>query len=71
MINCANQSDELLQQRTSDAASKALRIIMEALTISSHSEKLLELNGEALCMVSSITFLHCLLIYKSKLGIKC
>ncbi|KAL8095348.1 uncharacterized protein LOC141693196 [Apium graveolens] len=49
VIDCANQSAELLQQRTSDAASKALRIITEALAISSHSEKLLELKGEALC----------------------
>ncbi|KAK1366172.1 Heat shock protein DnaJ with tetratricopeptide repeat [Heracleum sosnowskyi] len=51
VIDCASQSAELLEQRTSDAATKALRIIMEALTISSHSEKLLELKGEALCML--------------------
>lgn len=51
VIDCVNQSSELLQQRTSDAETKALRIIMEALTISSHSEKLLELKGEALCML--------------------
>ena len=57
MVDITNQSAELLQQRTSDAASKALRIIMDGLSISSHSEKLLELKGEALCMVCSISFL--------------
>lgn len=75
MIDCANQSAELLQQRTSDAANKALNIITEALTISSHSEKLLELKGDALCMVCSIIFLHSpssfpFLFLISELGIK-
>ncbi|KAL1813532.1 hypothetical protein ACET3Z_023597 [Daucus carota] len=51
VVDITNQSAELLQQRTSDAASKALRIIMDGLSISSHSEKLLELKGEALCML--------------------
>uniref|UniRef100_A0A5B6ZFA4 J domain-containing protein n=1 Tax=Davidia involucrata TaxID=16924 RepID=A0A5B6ZFA4_DAVIN len=43
-----NQCAELLQQRTSNAATTALGIIAEVLPISSYSEKLLEMKGEAL-----------------------
>ncbi|XP_059308955.1 uncharacterized protein LOC132060091 isoform X1 [Lycium ferocissimum] len=45
MHRCA----ELLQQRTADAAKKALGTTNEALSISCYSEKLLEMKGEALC----------------------
>lgn len=51
VVKCINHSAELLQQRTSDAASNALTIITEALSISSYSEKLLKMKGEALCML--------------------
>ncbi|KAM7505390.1 hypothetical protein LguiB_004294 [Lonicera macranthoides] len=49
VIDCMNRSSELLKQKTSDAASNALGIIAEALSISCYSEKLLEMKGEALC----------------------
>lgn len=47
-INC---SAKLLEQKTSEAASSALKRINEALSISSCSEKLLEMKAEALYMV--------------------
>ncbi|XP_016495875.2 uncharacterized protein LOC107814888 [Nicotiana tabacum] len=47
MHRCA----EFLQQRTSDAAKNALGTIDEALSISCYSEKLLEMKGEAFCML--------------------
>ncbi|KAK9291049.1 hypothetical protein L1049_009233 [Liquidambar formosana] len=46
-----NRCAELLQDRTSDSAITALGLIAEALSISSHSEKLLEMKAEALCML--------------------
>lgn len=63
VVKCTNYSAELLQQRTSDAASNALTIITEALSISSYSEKLLKMKGEALCMVCLIKFLHVFLSF--------
>lgn len=63
VVKCTNHSAELLQQRTSDAASNALTIITEALSISSYSEKLLKMKGEALCMVCLIKFLHVFLSF--------
>lgn len=47
-INC---SGKLLEQKTSEAASSALERINEALSISSSSEKLLEMKADALYMV--------------------
>ncbi|KAM3738949.1 hypothetical protein ACB098_09G168400 [Castanea mollissima] len=44
-------SAKLLEQRTSDAILSALQIIDEALSISSYSEKLLEMKAEALLML--------------------
>ncbi|XP_031107557.1 dnaJ homolog subfamily C member 7 homolog [Ipomoea triloba] len=44
-----HRSAELLKQKTCDAASRALEIIADALSISSYSEKLLEMKGESLC----------------------
>nr|GMD84483.1 DnaJ homolog subfamily C member 7-like isoform X1 [Ipomoea batatas] len=44
-----HRSAELLKQQTCDAASSALEIIADALSISSYSEKLLEMKGECLC----------------------
>ncbi|GLT88176.1 hypothetical protein SLE2022_062110 [Rubroshorea leprosula] len=46
-----NHSSVLLEQKTSDAASSALDIIAEALSISSCSEKLLQMKAEALHMI--------------------
>ncbi|CAL5350575.1 unnamed protein product [Camellia sinensis] len=46
-----NQCAELLRQRTSNAAISALEIISQVLSISSYSEKLLEMKGEALLML--------------------
>lgn len=51
IAECRNRSAELLQQRTSDAAVNALEVISEGLKISIYSEKLLEMKGEALCML--------------------
>lgn len=45
-------SAELLQRRTSSDAERALEHINEALMISMHSEKLLEMKAEALLMLS-------------------
>ncbi|KAK7307918.1 hypothetical protein VNO77_41394 [Canavalia gladiata] len=47
-----NHCDELLQTRTAVDAERALEHINEALTISSYSEKLLEMKAEALFMLS-------------------
>ncbi|KAA8518109.1 hypothetical protein F0562_015583 [Nyssa sinensis] len=46
-----NQCTELLQHRTSNAATSALGIIAEVLPICSYSEKLHEMKGEALFML--------------------
>ncbi|KAK6244223.1 hypothetical protein QUC31_010632 [Theobroma cacao] len=46
-----DRSAILLEQKSSDAASSALDRIAEALSISSYSEKLLEMKAEALCML--------------------
>ncbi|CAL5423178.1 unnamed protein product [Camellia sinensis] len=51
VAKCMNQCAELLQQRTSNAANSALEIISQVLSISSYSEKLLEMKGEALLML--------------------
>ncbi|GMP97565.1 hypothetical protein CsSME_00045768 [Camellia sinensis var. sinensis] len=51
VANCIHQCAELLKQRTSDAATNALAIIDDVLSISSYSEKLLEMKGKALLMV--------------------
>ncbi|KAK2970131.1 hypothetical protein RJ640_019291 [Escallonia rubra] len=51
VVECMNSSAELLQQRTPDAASNALEIIAEALSISCYSEKLLQMKGAALFML--------------------
>lgn len=45
------QSAELMQQRNTNAAESALRVISEALIFSAYSEKLLELKAEALFML--------------------
>ncbi|XP_023887583.2 uncharacterized protein LOC111999685 isoform X2 [Quercus suber] len=46
-----NHSAKLMEQRTSDATLSALEIIDNALSISSYSEKLLEMKSEALLML--------------------
>ncbi|GLT45257.1 hypothetical protein SLA2020_191020 [Shorea laevis] len=46
-----NHSSVLLEQKTSDAASSALDIIAEALSISSCSEELLQMKAEALQII--------------------
>ncbi|KAF8398323.1 hypothetical protein HHK36_017250 [Tetracentron sinense] len=51
LAECMNRSAELLQQRTSNDADSALRIIVEALSISSYSDKLIEMKAEALIML--------------------
>lgn len=53
MAESTNRSAKLLEQKTSEAASDALEIIVDALSISSYSEKLLEMKAEALYMVCS------------------
>lgn len=52
------QSAELLKQRTTDAAVTALEKIAEGLSISSYSEKLLEMKAEALFMVCMISMYY-------------
>lgn len=61
MAESTKHSAKLMEQRTSDATLSALQIIDEALSISSYSEKLLEMKAEALLMVCN--YLTCLLIY--------
>ncbi|KAI7997928.1 hypothetical protein LOK49_LG10G02809 [Camellia lanceoleosa] len=51
VAECMNQCAELLRRRTSNAAISALEIISQVLSISSYSEKLLEMKGEALLML--------------------
>lgn len=45
------KSAEHLQEGTYDAARVALENVADALSISRYSEKLLEMKGEALCIV--------------------
>lgn len=45
------QAVELLNQRTPDAAKSSLSLILQALSISCYSEKLLEMKGEALFLL--------------------
>ncbi|KAL7586118.1 hypothetical protein Lser_V15G38712 [Lactuca serriola] len=47
VVSYIKQSAELLQQKTCESATNALEIIMEALSISCYSEKLLEMTAEA------------------------
>lgn len=54
MVECINNAAELLKKRTSDAAGTALELLTSALSISSYSEKLLQMKAEALCLVFSI-----------------
>ncbi|KAL9237945.1 hypothetical protein vseg_012435 [Gypsophila vaccaria] len=51
VIECTNRSAEFLRLKTSDAAASALELIVEAMSTSIHSEKLLEMKAEALCML--------------------
>ncbi|KAH7844128.1 hypothetical protein Vadar_024623 [Vaccinium darrowii] len=51
VAKCVNQCAELIQQRTCNAALSALEVISGVLPISSYSEKLLEMKGEALLML--------------------
>lgn len=48
---CTKQCVELLQRRTQSDAELALGVVCEALTISTYSEKLLELKADALFML--------------------
>lgn len=58
MAESTKHSAKLMEQRTSDATLSALQIIDEALSISSYSEKLLEMKAEALLMVCNyLTYL--------------
>ncbi|KAK1420694.1 hypothetical protein QVD17_22504 [Tagetes erecta] len=51
VVNYLNKLAELLQHKTYESATAALEVINEALSISPYSEKLLEMNGEALFML--------------------
>ncbi|XP_059646253.1 uncharacterized protein LOC132291321 isoform X2 [Cornus florida] len=51
VAECTNRCAELLLQRSYDAATSALGIIAEALSLSTYSEKLLEMKGEAFFML--------------------
>ncbi|KAK9664399.1 hypothetical protein RND81_14G038800 [Saponaria officinalis] len=51
VIECTDRSAELLRLKTSEAAASALELIVEAMSTSIHSEKLLEMKAEALCML--------------------
>ncbi|KAH7839282.1 hypothetical protein Vadar_002178 [Vaccinium darrowii] len=51
VAKCVNQCPELIRQRTCNATISALEVISEVLPISSYSEKLLEMKGEALLML--------------------
>lgn len=46
-----HESDKLLKEGSHDAVNSALESIVEALSISMYSEKLLEMKGRALCFV--------------------
>ncbi|MED6146959.1 hypothetical protein PIB30_117413 [Stylosanthes scabra] len=48
VVECSNNAAKLLKERTSDAAGTALELLTKALSISSRSERLLELKAEAL-----------------------
>ncbi|KAE9621672.1 putative DnaJ domain, tetratricopeptide-like helical domain-containing protein [Lupinus albus] len=48
---CINGAAELLKKMTSDAAGNALELLTTALSISSYSEKLLQMKAEALCLL--------------------
>lgn len=67
MAQSTNRSAKIMEQRTSDAALSALEIIDDALSISSYSEKLLEMKAEALIMVCNYStyFLNHLLLLLS------
>ncbi|KAH9610902.1 hypothetical protein KSS87_015497 [Heliosperma pusillum] len=51
VIECTIRSAELLRLKTSEAAASALDSIVEAMSVSIYSEKLLEMKAEALCML--------------------
>ncbi|KAH7849882.1 hypothetical protein Vadar_024472 [Vaccinium darrowii] len=51
VAKCVNQCAELIRQRTCNATISALEVISGVLPISSYSEKLLEMKGEALLML--------------------
>lgn len=51
VANLTGQSAELLLRRTPNDASKALNMVCEALSISPHSESLLQMKAEALLMM--------------------
>jgi len=60
VADLTGQSAELLLKRKSNDASKALNMISEALSISPHSESLLEMKAEALLMVCAVAIVsHC------------
>ncbi|GAB2295567.1 hypothetical protein Dimus_029728 [Dionaea muscipula] len=51
VMDYINRSAEFIRQRTSEAATDALELIVEALVISPYSEKLLEMKAQALCLL--------------------
>ncbi|XP_019455832.1 PREDICTED: uncharacterized protein LOC109356767 [Lupinus angustifolius] len=51
VVECLNGAAELLKKRTSDAAGNALELLTTTLSISSYSEKLLQMKAEALCLL--------------------
>ncbi|KAI3514412.1 hypothetical protein L1887_12793 [Cichorium endivia] len=51
VVSYIKQSAELLRQKTSESAKNALEIITEAISISRHSEKLVEMAAEALFLL--------------------
>ncbi|KAF8006969.1 hypothetical protein BT93_K1079 [Corymbia citriodora subsp. variegata] len=51
VAECVSLSTKILEEKTSDAATRALEMLSEALSISKFSEKLLEMKAEALHML--------------------
>lgn len=54
MAECISLSTKMLEEKTSDAATRALEMLSEAISISKFSEKLLEMKAQALHMVCTV-----------------
>ena len=52
------QAKELILKRTPNEVTKALQLISEALSISAHSENLMEMKAEALLTVCRFTICY-------------
>lgn len=68
MVEFISRSAELLKLRTSEAAAEALQYIIEAMSTSIYSEKLIEMKAQALCIVcDAILHLSKLMLYQINL----